>query len=209
MSVEVQLHEVTGANAAEVQFIRESVGLLRRAVASPGFGASVRQADYAYTGWQSVLGKIREFTPDEIWERIVLGRECGKTADHTLDLAIALEDLDGPECAHPVIGRTRLGTLPIRSARWFVDRCMVAGDRVNMAAHLMHQWMHVSGFVHGHGTKGRDVPSVLACLVRRALEHDHGEEIDAQITALLTRDASGCDCCAADDPVDGAHAHVA
>lgn len=195
MSVDVQLHEITGATDAEETFLRDSVVLLRKAVNSPGFGASVRQAEYGYTGWQSVFGKVREMPADEIWDRIVMGRECGKTADHTLDIAIVVEALDGPETAHPVIGRTRLGTLPIRSARWFVALCMDAGDRVNMAAHLMHQWMHVSGFVHGPQNTGQDAPSVLARLVRRALESDHGDEIDAQATARLTLDVSDCDCC--------------
>ncbi|WP_066558942.1 hypothetical protein [Croceicoccus bisphenolivorans] len=199
MSVDVQLHEITGTTDAEERFLKDSVILLRKAVSSPGFGGSVRQADYGYTGWQSLHGTPRELTGDQIWERIVMGRECGKTADHTLDLAISVEDMDRPGSAHPVIGRSLLGTLPVRTARWFVTQCMDAGDRVNMAAHMMHQWMHVSGFVHSHERTGKDAPSVLAKLVRRALEPDYGEEIDAQITALLTLDVSDCDCCTAGD----------
>lgn len=206
MSVDVQLHEISRANEGEEKFLRESVVLLRKAVSSPGFGGSVRQADYGFTGWQGLHGTLRERTPDEIWDRIVMGRECGKTADHTLDISIAVEDMDGPETGHPVIGRTRLGTLPIRTARWFLARCIASGDRVNMAAHLMHQWMHVSGFVHGKANTGHDAPSVLARLVRRALESDHGGEIDAQVTALLTLDVSDCDCCIASDDPETAHA---
>jgi len=209
MSVDVQLHEITGATDAEERFLKDSVILLRKAVGSPGFGGSVRQGDYGYTGWQSLHGEPRELSGDQIWDRIVMGRECGKTADHTLDLAISVEDLDGPESAHPVIGRTQLGTLPIRTARWFVALCMDAGDRVNMAAHLMHQWLHVSGFVHGNKNTGQDAPSVIARLVRRALESDYGEEIDAQVTARLTLDVSDCDCCVARETPDPAPASAA
>ncbi|RVQ65508.1 hypothetical protein EKN06_13320 [Croceicoccus ponticola] len=205
MSVDVQLHEIIGATEIEERFLKDSVILLRRAVGSPGFGGSVRQAAYGYTGWKGMHGSPRALDGDEIWDRIVMGRECGKTADHTLDLAIQIEDMDGPGTTHPMIGRTRLGTLPIRTARWFVAQCMDAGDRVNMAAHLMHQWMHVSGFVHGDENKGQDAPSVLARLVRRSLEADHGDEIDAHVTALLTLDVSGCDCC----PMDEAEAREA
>ncbi|MBB3991596.1 hypothetical protein [Croceicoccus naphthovorans] len=199
MTVDVCLHEVTGATEAEDRFIRDSVVLLRTAVSSAGFGASVRNADYGFSGWQSLHGGVRDMDGDAIWERIVHGRECGKTADHTLDISVSVEDLETPESGHAVIGRTRLGTLPIRSARWFVAQCMDAGDRVNMAAHLMHQWMHVSGFVHAPENTGQDAPSVLARLVRRALESDYGDEIDAKVTALLTLDTTDCDCCVASE----------
>ena len=186
MSVDVQLHAVIGASEVEERFVKDSVLLLREAVSGPGFGASVRQATYGYTGWCG-LGETREMTGGQIWERIVTGRECGSTADHALDLSLEIVAMDQ-------IGRTSLGTLPIYTSRWFFERCVEAGDRVNFAAHLMHQWMHVSGFVHGPDNRGHDAPSVLARLVRRALESRYGNQIDAQITALLTLDVSGCDC---------------
>lgn len=209
MTVDVQLHEITGATDAEERFIRDSVILLRKAVSSPGFGGSVRQAEYGFTGWQSLHGAVKEMDGAAIWDRIVHGRECGMTADHALDIAISVEDMDGPESDRPVIGRTRLGTLPIRTARWFVALCMDASDRVNMAAHLMHQWMHVSGFVHGRDHTGHDAPSVVAKLVRRALESDYGDEIDAQVTARLTLDVSDCDCCISADAPEPTPARAA
>lgn len=186
MSVDVQLHAVSGGAEPEVRFLKDSMLLLRQAVSSPGFGASVRNTAYGYTGWRG-LTETREMTGEEIWDRIVMGRECGSTADHTLDLSVAIVEMEG-------IGETQLGAPPIRTARWFLEKCMQSGDRVNMAAHLMHQWMHVSGFVHSPYNIGHDAPSIVAMLVRRALESEYGEEIDAQITALLTLDTSGCNC---------------
>ncbi|MDR7104072.1 hypothetical protein [Croceicoccus sp. BE223] len=186
MSVDVQLRAITGASEAEERFLKDSMLLLRTAVSGSGFGASVRNALYGYTGW-SGLAETREMSGEEIWDRIVMGRECGSTGDHTLDLSVEIVDMEG-------IGETRLGTPPIRMARWFLDKCIESGDRVNMAALLMHQWMHVSGFVHSPHNIGHDAPSIVAMLVRRALETDFGEEIDAQITALLTLDTSSCGC---------------
>lgn len=194
MSVDVLLHEITGADDAETRFLKDSILLLRKAVGSAGFGGSVRQAAYGFTGWESLHGIVRMLDGNQIWDRIVNGRECGSTGDHVLDLSISIENMAGPESATPVIGRTRPGMFPIRTARWFLAECMTSGDRVNMAAHLMHQWMHMSGFIHGANHCGQDAPSVLARLVRRALETEHGAEIDAQITAHLTLDKSDCDC---------------
>jgi len=198
MSVNVLLHEVAGGDETEERFVRDASNLLRKAVAMPGFGASVRQADYEFTGWQGRHGTRRELDGDEIWDRIVHGRELGHTGDHTLNLSLAIEDLPGPDGDDAVIGQSSVDEMKIVTARWFLSRCIEAGDRVNMAAHLMHQWMHISGFVHCAGASGKDTPAVLARLVRRALEPDFGEEIDARITALIALDVSHCDCCAAD-----------
>ncbi|GGD67977.1 hypothetical protein [Croceicoccus mobilis] len=201
MSVSVILHEITGASDAEQEFIRKAVGMLRTAVQTPGFGSSVRQAEYSSASWQGKHGGLRELDGDAIWERIAQGRECGQCADHTLDLAIEVADLPGPDSGNALIGSTRLGTLPIRSARWFLQRCMDRGDLVNYAAHIMHQWMHVSGFVHRRDGEGKDAPSVVARLVRRTLEVEHGDHIQADITALLTLNEDGCDCCREDASV--------
>jgi hypothetical protein len=198
MTVSVLLHQITGANPAEEAFIREATSLLRKAVQRPGFGASVRQADYGTAAWKNMQGTCTELTGDQIWDRIQGGREYGNTGDHALDLSIELANLPGPGPADgqlPVIGATELGTLPIRTARWFVNACMVANDPVNMAAHLMHQWMHVSGFVHGpDGRDSRDAPAVVAALVRRALEWDHGDRIDPELTSLLIGSDTSCSC---------------
>lgn len=59
MSVDVQLHAVIGATEGEERFVRDSVLLMREAVSGPGFGASVRQATYGYSGWCG-LGETRE-----------------------------------------------------------------------------------------------------------------------------------------------------
>jgi hypothetical protein len=203
MTVSVILHDTAGATDAELAFIRQSVALLREAVQAPGFGGSVRQADYSSASWQGRHGNIRELDGEGVWDRIVHGRESGHCGDHALNLSVEIADLPDNADGKGLIGATRIGTLPIFSARWFLARCMAADDRVNYAAHLMHQWMHVSGFVHKRDGDGRDAPSVVSRLVRRTLEPTHGEHIDAQLTALVTLSADGCDCCRVEDaPLD-------
>ena len=56
-----------------------------------------------------------------------------------------------------MLGGTALGCQPIHPARWFVDRCIAAGDAVNLAGHFMHEWMHLSGFYHWPDNKARGV----------------------------------------------------
>lgn len=195
MTVSVILHDAIGASPAEIEFIRESVALLREAVQAPGFGGSVRQAEYSSASWQGRHGTIRELDGGGVWDRIQQGRESGHCGDHALNLSIEIADLPDATAGRGVIGATRIGTLPIFSARWFLERCMMVDDPVNYAAHLMHQWMHVSGFVHRKDEEGKDAPSVVSRLVRRTLEPKHGERIDAQLTALVTLSVERCDCC--------------
>lgn len=199
MCVSVRLYKVANATDAEAAFLREAVRLLREALRTPGFGAAVRGAEYGCALWKGVFGGSRELSGAQVWERVVGGREAGCADDHTISLTLELLDLPAPGDAdgRAIVARTRLGELPIRSARWFVARCMAAGDRVNLAAHLMHQWMHVSGFVHGGSDDRRgDVPDVLARLVREALTLGHREEIDPELTRLLEEAHGDCICTA-------------
>ena len=198
MTVSVILHDAAGASDAELAFIRESVSLLREAVQAPGFGGSVRQAQYSSASWRGRHGNVRQLDGDGVWDRIVQGRESGHCGDHALNLSIEIADLPGDNAGRGVIGATRIGTLPIYSARWFLNRCMIVDDPVNYAAHLMHQWMHVSGFVHRKDEAGKDAPSVVSRLVRRTLEPAHGERLDAQLTALVTLSIEVSECCDAD-----------
>ena len=209
MTVSVILHDAAGASDAEFVFIREAVALLREAVQAPGFGGSVRQAEYSSASWRGRHGAVRELDGSGVWDRIQQGRESGHCGDHALNLSIEIADLPSDTGGPGVIGATRIGTLPICSARWFLNRCMIVDDPVNYAAHLMHQWMHVSGFVHRKDEAGKDAPSVVSRLVRRTLEPAHGERIDAQLTALVTLSIEVCDCCDAEAAGTGEHVEAA
>jgi hypothetical protein len=112
-----------------------------------------------------------------------------------LEFAFELVDLPGPESGHPALGSTLLGCLPIRTARWFVDRCAGAADAVNLASHFMHEWMHLAGFFHWPDNKARgDAAYVVGRLVRETLELRHGAEIDASITELMHDRETDCGC---------------
>ena len=199
MTLATKLHALTGATPAEAAFVDEAVALLGEAVGDPGFLSAVVEADYVATRWAPAAGPSRSFTRTQIATRIGEGRERGAVADQTLDLSLDLIDLPGPESGRQVLGRTALGTLPIHTARWFVAWCMAAssgrGDPVNFASHLMHEWCHVSGFVHWPDNKARgDTAYVVGRLVREALAPNHGDRIDPAITALMADVETDCGC---------------
>ena len=173
-----------------------AVARLEEALADAEFLQKVVRADYVETCWMTRDGNSRSLAGEEIAARIAGGLERGSDPGNgLLDFTFELCDLDGPESGKQVLGSTALGCQPIRPARWFIDRCMKAGDAVNLASHFMHEWMHVSGFYHWPDNKARgDTAYVVGRLVREALTPAHGGEIDATITALMHDVETDCGC---------------
>ncbi len=195
MAVSVILREVEGADAAQRRFIERAIGLLGEALADPGFLPAVSRAEYVETRWTPLHGQWRALTGEEIAARIAGGIERGSEPDGVLELAFELIDLPAPNGGPPVLGSTALGCLPIHPARWFIDRCLAAGDAVNLASHFMHEWMHLSGFYHWPDNKARgDAAYVAGRLVRETLEPKHSAEIDPGITALMHDRETDCGC---------------
>ena len=143
-------------------------------------------------------------SPAAIAERIAGGIERGREPDGVLDFGFELADLPDSGCGVRVLGSTTLGCLPIRPARWFVERCRAAGDAVNLASHFMHEWMHLSGFYHWPDNAARgDAAYVVGRLVRERLEGRHAPEIDPAITALMHDVETDCGC--RGNPPGGTH----
>lgn len=195
MTLSVILREVRGADAAQRRFIERAIERLSEALADPGILAAVARADYLETRWTPLHGQWRSLTGAEIAERIERGLERGSEADGALQFSFELVDLPGPESGKQVLGSTALGCQPIHPARWFIDRCLAAGDAVNLASHFMHEWMHLSGFYHWPDNKARgDAAYVAGRLVREALSPTHGAEVDPAITALMHDLETDCGC---------------
>jgi hypothetical protein len=191
----VLLHALEGADECQQHVIACAVERLGEAVADSRFLTAVVDADYVETRWTPLDGQWRALTGAEIAERIGAGLERGSKPDGAIDLSFELIDLPGPETGRQVLGSTFLGCQPIRTARWFVDRCETAGDPVNLASHFMHEWMHLSGFYHWPDNKARgDAAYVVGRLVREMLADRHGGEIDPNVTELMHDIETDCGC---------------
>ena len=191
----VSLHSLTGANPAQAAFVARAIARLDEALAAPGFRAALARADYTATCWSPAKGPGCALTAADVAERVAGGCERGSAPDATLDLALNLIDLPGPASGRQVLGSTLLGTLPVNTARWFIDLCAGAGDAVNLASHFAHEWCHVSGFYHWPDNKARgDVAYVVGRLVREMLEPRYASEIVPAITTLMHDRETDCGC---------------
>src|SRR5687768_4301825 len=139
MTIKVILHEVAGADARQLGLARRAAAALERALNHPEFAGRVAAAPYKETRF-SDGARDCSIAPSEIEGIIASGAERGTEADAEIDLRIRVAPL--PE---GVVGETTPGTLPFRTARWFLEGCRHQEDVVTLARHFIHEWLHVAG----------------------------------------------------------------
>lgn len=146
---------------------RNAATALERAINDPAFNDLVLEAKYKETRFKpSSARTVVRKTPAEILAIITGGIERGSTADGQISLKITRDDTIKPD----VVGVTTTGRLPFRTAGWFIDAAVQSGDLVSPARHMIHEWLHVAGFVHKRNNGWRpDVAYLVGGIVRTIL----------------------------------------
>ena len=157
MAIKVTLHRIDGAGPKQKEFADEAVRLLGLAINHPRFASLVRAATFA--AWHD--DHEQEVSVAEVLNIIETGRELKTGADYELDLYVRLLRL-----RRRTVGWTDVGGPVITTAYWYINQCIRAQDPADLAAHWMHEWLHVAGFYHHEGNRTRgDVPYVIGQLV--------------------------------------------
>ena len=170
MAISVILHRLQNANAPQRDILERSRAQLQRAVNHPDFKQRILDAPYRESRFRDRRGRITDKSPEEVAAIILGGLERGTGEDMEIDLAIKLANI-----SYPMVGSTVPGRLPFRTAYWFVDGCVRANDTVSPARHMIHEWLHVAGFVHVHRDGVRDdVPYLVGDIVRQLLSGQRG-----------------------------------
>lgn len=161
MAVTVKLQKLEFAGPKQAAITEQACRRLETALNDSRFPERVLTATYT-ARWRIMEdGPDREIAPADILQMILSGKETGTAADAEVDLYIQFKPM-----MQGVLGSTTLGKFPIQTAYWFVNSCIAANDPDNLAAHFMHEWMHVAGFYHlgGNGARG-DVAYVIGQIV--------------------------------------------
>lgn len=166
MPVTVTIRSLKGFTDKEEQVFRKSGLLLQQAINHPDFEARVLQAKYTHLSYRPRNGPVVQKQPADIVAIIRAGLERGSSEDNDLDIAIS-KDVDRQR---PSVGGSYPGVLPWETAKWFIDLCVARArpDTISPARHMIHEWLHVAGFVH-QGKKG-DPPYVVGSIVRDILK---------------------------------------
>ena len=175
MTIRVTLHELAGADEAQLVLARRAAAALQEAVNDPAFEGRVAAAPYKATMF-SDGDKSWSVPPAYVYSIIESGAERGTAEDREIDLEVRLDDLP-----KGVVGETTPGKLPFRTARWFIQGCVEDDDVVSPACHFVHEWLHVAGFYHCPDNRARgDVSYLVGDIVRdllRARDHRMSERM--------------------------------
>jgi hypothetical protein len=164
----VKLNKLESAGPKQTAIAERACALLQQALDHPTFPTKVKNAKYTATWRRAPGGASAQVDPARILEYIVTGVESGTAPDFEVDLHIKLARL-----RRGIVGSTPLGAFPIRTSYWFINSCIAEDDPVGLAAHFMHEWMHVAGFYHHGSNRARgDVAYQLGAIVARILRVD-------------------------------------
>ncbi len=177
--IKVSLNKLDNVRIAtpEYHFIHRAVAALNRAINDPLFEEMLREANFH----ESRHLNERDTATATIVDIIKKGLELNTAPDHEIDLIITIDS----RIRRPVIGKTFLRSEGIRTGRWFIEKCMRKNDVISLAAHFMHEWLHVAGFVHKRNNGPReDVPYIVGDIIRVILRKI-GEGEDGETVAEL------------------------
>ena len=172
MTIRVHLHALHGAGPNQTTFFERARALLERVLNEQAFADRLATADYEASWQRGTDESDTQRTRAEVAQVILSGRESGTAADQAIDLEVQLRTL-----RRRVRGKTVLGQLPITTNYRFVNRCLDEDDPAELAAHLMHEWLHVAGFYHRGGNRARgDVAYVVGDIVYEVATEIDGAE---------------------------------
>lgn len=157
----VVLHSLSRANAAHRRIADQSVSLLERIVNSEAFAQTVLNEEYTSALIRREGDRYEQTTNDELLETIKTGREWGTAPDHEIALHVTLT-----RYRREVGSVDYPGALLIDTSTWYVNQCIRYSNPAALAAHWLHEWLHVAGYAHGDHAE-RDVNYGTGLIVER------------------------------------------
>ena len=126
-----------------LEFASKAINILTEVVNHADFEKKVLQTKFSYCVLTNDQGKKVPATNEQVIAIIKSGKEWNKTADNNINLQIHLEKLRRKKVGY-VTGTQPLITTNTR----FFDYWLVEDMFLSLAAHWMHEWLHVAGFRH-------------------------------------------------------------
>lgn len=139
----VTLNEFQGATEAQKQFATAAATRLQTVVQNPRFIELVRGANFTSRRYCDAKGNCKSVSNDEIVRIISKGQELETPPNNQINLKVRLRQLRSRTVGSVTPPRPLITTNSIHFNRWMNDN-----DTLSLAAHWMHEWMHVAGFKH-------------------------------------------------------------
>jgi hypothetical protein len=171
----VILETLVGANDAQREFAERARALAERVIQSDAFRTALLKRHVTSVTWEGVDGIQQGMPMERAHALIVAGQELGTAGEGIINLKIELVAISKFPFRSRTIGYVNHPDPTIHTGRWFIDECIRNNDPSSLAAHWMHEWMHVAGFVHAsRHSKWGDISYSVGEIVLELGEVDGG-----------------------------------
>lgn len=143
--IKVTLNSLQNANDSQKQFSSDAIAIIERIVNDSSFREQVLNGNYSYRIYLNERGNYENADNNKIWAIISGGMELNQTADGEIDFQCEFAKLDDDG---DVMGRVIPPKPLITTNTVWLKWIMSKNDPLSLAAHWIHEWMHVAGFVH-------------------------------------------------------------
>lgn len=178
----VVLHSLQGSSLTQGQgdFATQAVRLLTQVVNAPQFIALVRGGHYSSALFQTDIGTRVQLSAQQLANLILMGKEQQQIANKTIDLQVTLAPLP-----RGVLGQSQPPNPRITTNTLYFDEWFRVRGTLSLAAHWLHEWLHVAGLLHVGPTPDRadavyQIAEMVVQIGRQLLENDLWEMRDLQ-----------------------------
>ena len=176
MGITVTLTEISNNGPKQRAIAEKACELLQSALNHPGFRAKIEGMYYEQTRFTTASGEGIEVPVDKIYDYLLSGAEMGTPSDGIISIEVSLKCFK-----EGVLGSTTLGRPPFFTSYWFINSCIANDDARSLAAHFMHEWLHIAGFYHFPDNSARnDVAYNVGNAVKELLDEELSSSGSAQ-----------------------------
>lgn len=172
---QVILRSFESNNSEHKAIADEAVKIMHKIVNNDGFYRKILNAQYKSAWFTTDSGRRIRAKPEDIPPIIKQGKEWGSDPDDILDLQIKIKPLK-----KGTLGVVYPPSPIITTNKSFIDEWVEIEDPVSLAAHWIHEWLHVAGFKHRKRT--------VYERIRRIVPRNDVPYIIGSIAAVVGRD---------------------
>lgn len=134
------------STAQHLEFAKKSASFLSEIINHKKFQSAIASAKFSYCVLVDEYGSPQQVGNEKVLEIINAGQEWKSTPDSNLNLSVNIKKL-----RRKVVGAVYPPSPVITTNSRFYDYWMNSGDALSLAAHWLHEWLHVAGFYHKGG----------------------------------------------------------
>jgi len=183
----ITLHSLGNANQTQKDFATKAIRRLKAVLNDEEFISRVSEADYSGRKFKADDGSDTEATNEQIVEIITTGKERKTDPDNEIDLQIKLSPLEDG-----VAGSVTPPSRIITTSTTYFNEWMEGKQPLSLAAHWMHEWLHVAGFRNVNSDGKPDTNDVNYSIGRFVVEIGRQHLLDDGVSeAMASLDGQG------------------